>query len=124
MARSKISFTYDDLELRSSIPDFRRRVDGALHDTMGYHATEGTTYMKEHAPWTDRTTAARNGLHAIPEESPGRYEITFSHTVHYGIWLEIANSGRYQIIMPTVRHEGDLLMGRLRGLFGRLGALK
>jgi hypothetical protein len=124
MGRSRISFTYDDINLRSSIPGFKRRVNGALTEAVGFTSTEGTASMKTHAPWTDRTGAARAGLHAVPEEHPGRYEITFSGTVHYQIWLEIANSGRYQIIMPTVRQEGDALMGRLRGLFGKLEAIK
>ncbi|AHN84033.1 hypothetical protein GJ25_gp022 [Mycobacterium phage Hawkeye] len=118
---ARIEFNYNDIEIRSNIADLERKVDKAVDDTMSYHALEGTKYMKENAPWTDRTTAARNGLHAIPSQPrPGLHEIVFSHTVHYGIWLEIANSGRYQIIMPTVSHEGQLLMQRLRGLFGKL----
>lgn len=128
---AKITFQYTDKDLRLAVPAMSRKMDRALKATMDFHAAEGTKYMKEHAPWTDRTTNARNGLHAVTSsQNPGfvkrltgkkqQYEITFAHTVHYGIWLEIANSGRYQIIMPTVRHEGDLLMQRLRGLLPRL----
>jgi hypothetical protein len=118
---AKMSFTYSDRELRANIDVLDERVDRALKGTALYHATEGTTYMKEHAPWTDRTTNARNGLHADTNfETKGRYEVIFAHTVHYGIYLELANSGRYEIIMPTVRHEGTLLMDRLRGLLPKL----
>ena len=122
---AKIDFQYEDLNLKSAIPEFRSKVHAALEKTIGYHATQGVKALKQNAPWTDRTANARAGLHTIPSSSPGgHYEIVFSHTVHYGIWLEIANSGRYQIIMPTVRSEGDQLMQRLRGLFGKLGALE
>lgn len=118
---AKISYTYDDRELQVNIKGLKGKVDKALSAITDYHAVEGTAYMKENAPWTDRTTNARNGLHTVvPPVEGNRHVIIFSHTVHYGIWLEIANSGRYQIIMPAVRHEGQLLMKRLRGLFARL----
>jgi hypothetical protein len=121
---AKMSFTYDDRALKANISGLHDKVDDALHGVAEYHGLEGTAYMKEHAPWTDRTTNARNGLHTVvPEPVRGRHEIIFSHTVHYGIWLEIANSGRYQIIMPAVRHEGELLMRRLDGLFRKLDEL-
>ena len=118
---ARIQFQYDDRELRANLGSLDVRVNRAVKAVVGYTAVEGVRYMKDHAPWTDRTTNARNGLHTIPKSEGGRHEITFSHTVPYGIWLEIANSGRYAIIMPSVHHEGDLLMHRLTGLFGRLG---
>lgn len=118
---AKIEFKFKDIELRRGVEDMEAKVDRAMKATSNYHAVEGTAHMKEHAPWTDRTGAARAGLHAVASTpQPDRYEIVFAHTVHYGIWLEIANSGRYEIIMPTVHHEGKLMAQRLRGLLGRL----
>jgi len=40
--------------------------------------------------------------------------------MHYGIWLEVANSGDYQVILPSVRKIGEDMMRQLDGLFGRL----
>lgn len=76
--------------------------------------------MKINAPWTDRTGAARTGLHTNGGKSGGGWEIVFAHAVHYGIWLEVKYSGRDQIIMPSVRHTGRELMQDLQGLMGRL----
>lgn len=120
---AKISFAYSDRELKANIGELNDRIDGALKAVSDYTAVEGTGYMKENAPWTDRTTNARNGLHAVADSpEKGKYEIVFAGTVYYQIYLELANSGRYAIIMPAVRHEGELLMQRLRGLLPRLKA--
>lgn len=120
---ANINFQLGIDRIRRSLNTLDDDVHDGLKATMNYHALEGTAHMKENAPWTDRTTAARNGLHATTEDDQqsGKYAITFAHSVPYGIWLEIANSGRYQIIMPTVRHESELLQRRLKGLLGRLG---
>jgi len=122
---AKIRFDYDDVKLRGNIDDLFPKLDRAIKATMDFTATEGEAYMKAHAPWTDRTTNARNGLHTV-SSSParGKYEILFAHTVHYGIYLELANSGRYQVIMPSVRHEGHVLMERFRGLLPKVAGSK
>lgn len=116
----KIEFHYDDIKLKKNLREFPDKVDRAIRATMDYTGVESTKRMKEDAPWTDRTTAARNGLHTVNNFAPPKYELILSHTVPYGIWLEIANSGKYEIIMPTVRKQGDVLMKRLRGLFRKL----
>lgn len=78
-------------------------------------------YMKEQAPWTDRTTNARNGLKAQHVEvSPGRHWILMTHSVHYGVYLETKNDGRYAIIIPTLRVYGPKVMGTLIKILDRL----
>lgn len=84
-------------------------------------AIEGLGYAKVNAPWTDRTGAARAGLNSSTTHGGGSHKIVFAHGVHYGIWLEVKNSGRYEIIMPTVNRTGAAVMADLHGLFGRLG---
>lgn len=117
---AKIEYKYADIKLRKELSMFPEKVDRAIRATMDYTGIESTGKMKENAPWTDRTTAARNGLHTVNNFAPPRYELILSHTVPYGIWLEICNSGKYQVIMPTVRSQGTVLMNRLRGLFKKL----
>lgn len=70
-------------------------------------------WAKANAPWTDRTGAARRGLHATVQESPGVIaQIIISHdpNLDYPIWLEIANGGRYAIIAPTIDQWGPVFM--------------
>lgn len=117
---AKMTYEYDDRQLSINLRETPEKVDRAIKATMDYTGTESTRVMKERAPWTDRTTAARNGLHTVNNFAPPQYELILSHTVPYGIWLEIANSGRYQIIMPTVRSQGVALMNRLEGIMDKL----
>lgn len=65
-------------------------------------AREMEAYAKANAPWQDRTGAARAGLTATVEETGPIGTIVLSHGVSYGIWLEIANGGRFAIIAPTI----------------------
>lgn len=117
---ARVSFTFDDKELRKNIETLPRRIEGAITAAVDYTAAEALVYMKSNAPWTDRTGAARAGLSAIPTGGGGSWTITLAHAVHYGIWLEVKFSARDAIIMPTARVEGGLLMARLNGIMGGL----
>lgn len=72
-------------------------------------------WAKTNAPWTDRTGAARSGLHAsVIEESGQIGTVVLAHGVDYGLWLEIANGGRYAIIAQAVDMFGPIIMGDLQ----------
>lgn len=74
--------------------------------------------MRTNARWTDQTSNARNGLQAIPERpGKGSYRITLTHSVPYGIWLEVRWSGKYGIIPESVRQGGNELMTLLSMVF-------
>lgn len=114
MAKSHID--YDDRRLVINVQNVDDRVHERLTRLVERESVAGTAWMKENAPWTDRTSAARNGLHSTVVNQKGHYEIIFAHTVSYGIWLEVKYSGRDAIIMPTVQHTGAELMRNMRGL--------
>ena len=107
---ARVTFRYDDRKLRIGIREYEKRIDEMLSFIIDYHAAAGQRNMKLNAPWTDRTSAARNGLFTVTTKGSGHYTIIFSHTVHYGIWLEVKFSGRDAIIMPTVISQGQALM--------------
>lgn len=73
-------------------------------------AAEAEAWMKANAPWQDRTGAARAGLTATVEGNA----ITLAHGVDYGLWLEIANQGKYAIIAPAIDYWGPRIMGELQ----------
>ena len=111
MARFSVKADYDDRRLRNNIENYKEHFDRMLQVLIDYHAAAGVVDMKTGAPWTDRTSAARNGLFTVVSHpEPNHYTITFSHTVHYGFWLEVKFSGRDAIIMPTVLSRGRALM--------------
>ncbi|TDO18135.1 hypothetical protein EV580_1317 [Mycobacterium sp. BK086] len=99
--------------------DFERTVDSLMTLT----AVQGAERMKEHAPWRDSTGnrddrtpgETRAALFTAPELAGSHKSILFSHGVDWGIWLEISNHGKDQIIMPTVAYMGRKLMKSLRG---------
>ncbi|AOE44827.1 hypothetical protein BI084_gp15 [Gordonia phage Terapin] len=111
----KMRIKYDDRKLRRNVENLDEYYDDMIKAIVEYHAAQGEIDMKTNAPWTDRTTAARQGLYTVVNhEGKGHYTIIFSHTVHYGIWLEVKFSGRDAIIMPTVLSRGRALMKDLR----------
>lgn len=57
---------------------------------------------KSDAPWTDRTSHARNGLFGTVEEKENEILLHLSHTMEYGVFLELANEGRFAILQPTI----------------------
>ena len=107
---ARVELKYDDKQLRRNVENLEDTYDRMIRFIVDYHAMQGTADMKRNAPWTDRTSAARNGLFTVTEHERGHYTIVFSHTVHYGIWLEVKFSGRDAIIMPTVKSRGHALM--------------
>lgn len=79
-------------------------------------AEEMEQYAKANAPWTDRTGDARERLHATVEETGPIGTIVLAHGVDYGIWLEIANGGRYSIIPQTIDVFGPRVMRSLQNM--------
>lgn len=112
--------TWDDRELVANLRSFDTRVHRAIAATMKFHATRAQAYARQAAPWTDRTSNARNGLFAKAESSGNSHRIIVGHSVSYGIWLEVRWSGRYAIIRPTIDREGPLVMDTVSKLYSRI----
>lgn len=121
---AKVSVTYDDAELRNNTRNFSSKLKRNLDAVLDYNAAYATGYLKENAPWHDNTGAARTGLMAIPHSERSVYEIFMAYSVTYGIWLEIANSGRYAVITPAMRILGTKLMRDMQYLIDRMGSIR
>lgn len=74
-------------------------------------------YSRQHAPWHDRTGNARRGLFGVADQEGAVTYIYLSHTVKYGVWLEIGGGGKWAIIMPTVEKNLPTLQSMLNDLF-------
>ncbi len=111
---SRVTVEYDDEELSRNLRNFDDIFDRMMRVIIDYHSMAGVRDMKQNAPWTDRTGAARSGLFTVTEHGNGHYTIVFSHTMHYGFWLEVKFSGRDAIIMPTVKSRGRALMDDIK----------
>jgi hypothetical protein len=76
------------------------------------------SYAKANAPWTDRTTNARQGLTGIAIPAATGVVIYLFHTMYYGIFLELAHGGAYAIILKSMEAHYGPLMGAIRALIG------
>jgi hypothetical protein len=117
MASSGIVWSGDLLrKVRSLNNTFERRLDALIVHSAG----KVQNAAKQGAPWKDQTGNARNGLTGKANVGGSTKEVVLSHGVPYGIWLEVKNGGQYQIIMPTIIREGQVLMRRCNTLLARM----
>lgn len=110
--------TWDSRDLARKLFEVPEKADRALTAIVHLYSPRVEAHAKTNAPWTDRTSNARNGLFARPVTDKGRrYAVVLAHTVNYGIWLEIRNAGRYAVINPTVNTMGPQVMRTASHLF-------
>lgn len=82
-------------------------------------ANDMVAYAQENAPWTDQTGDARAGLQAqVVWEDAEHFTIFLGHgdTIHYGVWLEVKDGGKYAIIVPTIMVFAPEFGGRIKAL--------
>ena len=90
--------------------EFLERKKAGLYALLQNWAGTMEDYAKTHAPWTDRTSHARQSLHGGVDVRGDQQVLYLSHGVEYGIWLELAHGGNYAIVGPTV----DVHLPRIR----------
>ena len=116
----RIVVDFDDSRMRKRLHTLDVESEREIAACFAFQAGRSTAWMKSNAPWTDRTTAARNGLHAVASHTPRQFELILAHAVSYGIWLEVCNSGRYQIILPALRQASRELQQLLDHAWRRI----
>jgi hypothetical protein len=108
--------------LLRNVEELDPRVQAAAGAVIERQKDLAVTHMKANAPWTDRTTNARNGLDGIVFKRSGSWVMNLFGRVNYQIWLEVKNGGKYAIITPTIQIWGPRVMANLTGLIERLRA--
>jgi len=92
----------------------------AVWNVVQKGAIDGQNHMRTSAPWTDRTGNARQGLFGRAFRQGQGYVIVLYGTVEYQIWLEVANSGQYKVIEPSLPIVGAKVMNNLRGVMATM----
>lgn len=118
MARGGIHITSDTLT--PGIVAFPPKLHAAVAAVMQYHEGNVQDAARDGAPWTDRTSNARNGLFARAYSTAKAHGIVLYHTMPYGIWLEVRWGGKYRIIVPTIQRQGALVMRTLQGVLRKM----
>ncbi len=81
--------------------EYISRKQAGLHALLLNWTGQMEGYAKQQAPWTDRTSHARQSLHSGVDVRDNQFVLYLSHGVEYGIWLEIAHGANYAIVGPT-----------------------
>ncbi len=111
---AKIKVEFDDKRLRQNISNFDNKINRRITMAMEYEAAYATGWLKKNAPWNDDTAAARTGLTTVALSSGSSHELLMAYSVYYGIWLEVANSGRWAVITPAMRIVGQKVMNDMQ----------
>ena len=88
----------------------------ALLELAQQFAPQIEAWMKAQAPWTDRTSNARQGLHTEVEALVNEISIWLMHGVDYGVFLELKNAGRYAIIGPALDYWAQQLWEAVKAM--------
>lgn len=80
---------------------FEKSVAERVHQVVDARFIEAEGYAKEKAPWTDRTGDARRSITYadLSDEQTLRFYLYIG--MWYGVFLELANQGKYRILLPT-----------------------
>lgn len=127
-----VSFKWNAAEINKRLAELEPTMQSRIRSRVRRAAERAEVEMKIKAPWTETglenrwgrvsTGEARAGLYAKASQSTvggnTLHSIVMGNTSDHGIWLEIAMSGRFQIIMPTVKATGEALMKSFTELMG------
>lgn len=110
----------------SGLYKFREETQKLARFFMEDGRVELEQYMKQNAPWRDRTGLARASLSASIDTKNDRhghtrFTIALESPVVYGEALEkgTSHSRPYPIIEPTLRLRAPVVINRLDGLLNR-----
>lgn len=98
------------------VSTYRARLHRALFALALSYAPRIETWMKENAPWMDRTGNARQTLWAEVFDLADVIVLSFGYGVSYGTFLELANQGRYAVITPALDYFGPRIWADARRL--------
>ncbi len=92
----------------------------AMLELGDYFAGIIQSWMQQNAPWSDRTSNARQGLVAIADKAAASFTITMMHTVEYGVYLELGTSrmGALPVIGPALEAHIGQVFAALQALVG------
>lgn len=96
-----------------------KMVENKVRAALGLYADTAAKKMegeaKKNAPWTNRTSNARNSIQGDFGWKSNQVVITLSGNMDYSVYLELANEKKYAILKPTIeRNAPEILRGYQR----------
>lgn len=116
MARAGLTWSRSPAQMADALDDWYADLVSAVQALGAKYAADAESQMKAGRSWTDRTSVAVTGLfgRAIPQ--PDGVTIVIGHSATYGIYLELANGGRYAIVVPTLRTMTPIVFAGMQRL--------
>lgn len=109
---------WDTSQLQAGLVEYGTKVHQAVVAVAKYWEPIIEAEAKRNAPWTDRSSNARQGLTAFTQDlSKDIVRLYLHHSVDYGIFLEAKYAGRYAIIWPTLQAHIDPIGKMLKDIF-------
>lgn len=96
-------------QVLAAFAGFMSAQDQAILQGGRHWAAEAENYMKQSAPWTDRTSNARNSLQGGAELDSEGLRCVLSGGMMYSPMLELLHSGAYAILQPTANRLAPTL---------------
>lgn len=111
------SITLDTREIVAGLTVYRTKIHQACVAVGNYFAPVVEAEAKSNARWTDRTGNARQGLTGfIDDVSESMVYLYLAGRVAYQPFLELSNSGRYAIILPTLESHYSAIFDMLESV--------
>lgn len=103
---SDMELEFDLTPLLKGLAEIDDKTETALMMVVEAGAAKMEAYAKANRPWQDRSSRARNGLQGLGSKVSDGFLISLSHSVDYGIHLEMRSNKKYAILMPTINKIG------------------
>lgn len=93
-----------------NMQNWLERTKAQIYALAEAYSAQMEAYAKPNAPWTDRTSHARQNLFGYVRETEEQIQARIAHGEEYGVYLELLRQGKYAILRPTVnRFFGDFI---------------
>lgn len=116
------SFTIDRgsiTALLSQTKEYKGKLYEALWIITDTVAKKMVVWARDNAIWENQTTNARQGLRGDAWwESSNQLVCSMSHTMEYGVWLELAHEKKYAILEKSINKYKDELIEGWKTLAG------
>lgn len=111
--------TPPDVALEQMTQAHINAIHSAILRLAEFYAPQMEAWMKSNASWVDRTANARQTLWAEEIDFVDSIVLAFGHGVEYGVFLELANAGKYAILGPAIDHFAPKLWRDVQSLMAR-----
>lgn len=103
----------------NGLESYAGRLYDALLIVTDVVAKKMEIYAKDNARWTDQSSNARQGLRGDAYWETSKILVcSLSHTMEYGVWLELVHQRQYAILEESINKYQDELIAAWQVLVG------